>query len=131
MPQLPESAKTRVVTRHPGHVLLLVRFGWPMIKQAAKPALRRGETRFGSPPSKLYGIIPAMQIIHMGEKSPSVQTISGEQIRVELGTTPRRYYRHGWQSWSLAAWTDAALRLPVPKPYSVLPQHVDPQWALH
>jgi alpha-galactosidase len=30
-------------------------------------------------------------------------TIEGANVRVELPETPRCYYRHGWQSWSLAA----------------------------
>lgn len=32
--------------------------------------------------------------------------LSGTRVTVELSATPRLFYRHGWQSWSLAAWID-------------------------
>jgi alpha-galactosidase len=38
------------------------------------------------------------------------------EINIELPATPVRYYRHGWQSWSLAAWTEPTPR-PIQKPY--------------
>lgn len=33
--------------------------------------------------------------------------LHGEQVRVHLTSRPLRFYRHGWQSWALAAWLDA------------------------
>jgi alpha-galactosidase len=39
--------------------------------------------------------------------------LSGPRVTVDLLTTPRLFYRHGWQSWSLAAWIDPSSP-PVP-----------------
>jgi alpha-galactosidase len=41
--------------------------------------------------------------------------IRADQVQIEFPSKPVRYYRHGWQSWSLAAWTNLDT-LPVPKP---------------
>jgi alpha-galactosidase len=35
--------------------------------------------------------------------------LSGPRVSVELPVVPRLFYRHGWQSWSLAAWIDPSL----------------------
>ncbi|MBE0672157.1 MAG: alpha-galactosidase [Anaerolineales bacterium] len=43
---------------------------------------------------------------------------------IELPFTPVKYYRHGWQSWSLAAWTDLS-PLPIQKPEIFHPLQVD------
>ena len=43
--------------------------------------------------------------------------IRSREIEIELPATPVRYYSHGWQSWSLAAWTDISTPLPIQKPY--------------
>jgi len=52
--------------------------------------------------------------------------ISAKELHIEITSTPVRYYRHGWQSWSLAAWTD--LRpLPVQMPAIFHPLQVDAQ----
>lgn len=32
--------------------------------------------------------------------------LSGAHVTVDLSVAPRLFYRHGWQSWSLAAWID-------------------------
>ncbi|MBI3162279.1 MAG: alpha-galactosidase [Chloroflexi bacterium] len=45
-------------------------------------------------------------------------------MQIELPSTPVEYYRHGWQSWSLAAWTDPN-PLPVQKPAIFHPLQVD------
>jgi alpha-galactosidase len=34
---------------------------------------------------------------------------SGPRVTLELSAAPKRFYRHGWQSWSLAAWIDPSL----------------------
>src|SRR5512144_3087540 len=66
-----------------------------------------------------------------GQPDPSSQIITGDRVRVEFTGTPRRYYHHGWQSWSLAAWVDASHPLPVPHPRMLHPMHIDPLWAFH
>jgi alpha-galactosidase len=52
------------------------------------------------------------------------KVIKAKEIQVELLSQPVRYYRHGWQSWSLAAWTDPS-PIPVPKPAIFHPLQVD------
>jgi alpha-galactosidase len=52
-------------------------------------------------------------------------------VHVELSAHPRRYYHHGWQSWSLAAWMDSRVHVPVMKPYRLHPQQADPAFASH
>ena len=49
-------------------------------------------------------------------------------VEVELPSQPVRYYRHGWQSWSLAAWTDLS-PLPVQKPAIYHSLQVDPEYV--
>lgn len=39
--------------------------------------------------------------------------ISGANVTLQLPLQPKHYYRHGWQSWSLAAWIDPSTP-PVP-----------------
>jgi alpha-galactosidase len=39
--------------------------------------------------------------------------LTGPRVTVNLSAAPKRLYRHGWQSWSLAAWLDPS-RPPVP-----------------
>jgi alpha-galactosidase len=54
--------------------------------------------------------------------------VTSKNISLELQGKPSRFYRHGWQSWSLAAWTD--LRpLPIQKPAILHPMQVDPAYA--
>ena len=52
------------------------------------------------------------------------QIIKAKEMQVELPSQPVRYYRHGWQSWSLAAWTDPG-PIPVQKPAFFHPLQVD------
>ena len=51
--------------------------------------------------------------------------LNASNLTLGLPRTPRRYLRHGWQSWSLAAWTDLT-PLPPPLPKSMQPQVDDP-----
>ena len=82
-----------------------------------------------------------MSILKFGNReiiaaSDSLSTIKGGYIlkgaivSLQAPFTPRCYYRHGWQSWSLAAWTDLQ-PLPVQKPALLLPMQVDPLYARH
>lgn len=47
-----------------------------------------------------------------------------KEINLKLESTPIRYYRHGWQSWSFTAWTDLS-PLPVQKPAIFHPLQTD------
>ena len=55
--------------------------------------------------------------------------IKAKEIHIELPSQPVKYYRHGWQSWSLAAWTDLS-PLPVQKPAIYHPLQVDAEHVL-
>ena len=52
------------------------------------------------------------------------QIVSAKGLEIELNSQPVRYYRHGWQSWSLAAWTDVA-PFPIIKPTILQPLQLD------
>lgn len=54
--------------------------------------------------------------------------LSGAHVSVHLPQPPRRYLRHGWQSWSLAAWTEAA-PLPIQQPRLMHAMQADPVYA--
>ena len=64
----------------------------------------------------------------MNDVKNKTSIIRSKEVRVELPAKPIKYYRHGWQSWSLAAWTDLD-PLPMQKPSIFLPLHVDIQHA--
>ncbi len=52
------------------------------------------------------------------------QIVSAKELQIGLPSQPVRYYRHGWQSWSLAAWTDLS-PLPIQKPAIFHPLQID------
>jgi alpha-galactosidase len=54
--------------------------------------------------------------------------ISGSRVTLSLPRSPKRYLRHGWQSWSLAAWTELT-PLPVQKPTLLHPLQTDPVYT--
>ena len=47
---------------------------------------------------------------------------------IPLPSPALRYYRHGWQSWSLTAWQDVNQRIPTPKPKLLHPLQTDPRY---
>jgi len=55
----------------------------------------------------------------------------GAQVHITIPTTIVSWYRHGWQSWSLAAWLDPDFKLPTQKPHLLHPLQVDPLYAKH
>jgi len=69
-----------------------------------------------------------MTTLDFNESSPAQQIISASSLTINLPHSPGRYYRHGWQSWSLAAWTDLH-PLPVQKPSILHPMQIDPLYA--
>jgi alpha-galactosidase len=68
--------------------------------------------------------ITADEITKTGE---TVQ-LKGARVRVKLPRPPVRYFRHGWQSWSLAAWTGLS-PLPLQRPFLLRPMQGDPVYA--
>jgi alpha-galactosidase len=57
--------------------------------------------------------------------------LEGAQVHIDLPETACRYYRHGWQSWSLTTWSEIGERLPVPKPHRLHPMQTDPLYTRH
>jgi alpha-galactosidase len=56
--------------------------------------------------------------------------LSGTHVIVKLPASPRLYYRHGWQSWSLAAWIDPSMAsVPISSP-ELRAKDEDPPYAL-
>jgi alpha-galactosidase len=65
-----------------------------------------------------------MTTIQLSDIENKPQIIKAKEINIKLSSQPVKYYRHGWQSWSLAAWTDLS-PLPVQKPAIYHPLQVD------
>jgi alpha-galactosidase len=55
--------------------------------------------------------------------------LRGREVTLGLPFAPVRFYRHGWQSWSLTTWQGAGERIPRPKPALLLPMQTDPRYA--
>jgi alpha-galactosidase len=53
--------------------------------------------------------------------------LHGNSVTLELPFAPVRFYRHGWQSWSLTTWQGAGEGIPRPKPALLLPMQTDPR----
>ncbi len=56
--------------------------------------------------------------------------LSGANVSLQLPFQPKRYYRHGWQSWSLAAWLDPSRPVLPINPPLIRPQADDPAYIL-
>lgn len=65
-----------------------------------------------------------MTTISFNEIKEKTKVIKAGEISIQLPEPPKQYYRHGWQSWSLAAWTDPS-PLPVQMPAIFHPLQVD------
>ncbi|MFZ5923264.1 MAG: glycoside hydrolase family 36 protein [Chloroflexota bacterium] len=61
--------------------------------------------------------------------APGGFILSGAYLTLGLPAVPKSYYRHGWQSWSLAAWQDPALVIPTPRPAILHPMQTDPVYV--
>jgi alpha-galactosidase len=72
-----------------------------------------------------------MTIVDFKEVVPQGRIIAAPSLTVTLPSSPVRYFRHGWQSWSLAAWTGANEVFPIQKPRLLYPLQVDPVYAGH
>lgn len=58
----------------------------------------------------------------------SSQLVNASSLTVSLPRPPQLFYRHGWQSWSLAAWTEPT-PLPIQRPKILHPLQTDPRYA--
>jgi alpha-galactosidase len=64
-------------------------------------------------------------------RSGAYETYSGSSLRLSLLQPPRRFYRHGWQSWTLTTWLDpSAPPLPV-RAAEFRAKDEDPGFASH
>ncbi len=61
-------------------------------------------------------------------QSGDSRVVSASSLRLSLPPLPGSFYRHGWQSWSLAAWTDLT-PLPIQRPTILHPMQLDPVYA--
>ncbi len=57
--------------------------------------------------------------------------LSGASATIQLPFQPRRYYRHGWQSWSLAGWMEVERSITPLHPAIMRSQQDDPVYALY
>jgi alpha-galactosidase len=72
-----------------------------------------------------------MPTIEFSEQFPAEKIVSGSSVTINMPFTPKLFFRHGWQSWSLASWTDIATPLPVQKPLLLHAMQLDPNYAFH
>jgi alpha-galactosidase len=62
------------------------------------------------------------------ETYPTEVLLTGSHLTIDLPRPPVRFFRHGWQSWSLSAWTNTN-RLPVQQPALLHPMQTDPRYV--
>ncbi len=55
--------------------------------------------------------------------------LKGDTVSVTLPGNPKRYFYHGWQSWTLAAWVNVSRRMPVMRPACMHPMQTDPVYV--
>jgi len=72
-----------------------------------------------------------MPTIEFSEQFPAEQIVSGASVTINLPLIPKQFFRHGWQSWSLASWIDTSTPLPVQKPRLLHAMQLDPTYAFH
>lgn len=61
---------------------------------------------------------------------PEGYLLTGKNVLIELPLACNSFYQHGWQSWSLTAWTGLRPQ-PALKPAIMRPGLTDPVYALH
>jgi alpha-galactosidase len=77
---------------------------------------------------------PNLQIISYADQIAPVSggyILTGANVSLEFEGSPKGYYRHGWQSWSLTTWQPLNFRLPVQKPAILHPMQTDPLYVHH
>ena len=59
----------------------------------------------------------AMNTIRIDDNLPTAQTLTASRVDLILSQPPMRFFRHGWQSWTLTTWLDPSERpLPIRSP---------------
>jgi len=68
--------------------------------------------------NKLRGIIACMTVLNLHldtfARNADAQIISASALSLSLTQPPKRFFRHGWQSWTLTTWLD-----PSEPPYPI------------
>ncbi len=55
--------------------------------------------------------------------------LKGDSVSVTLPGLPKRYFYHGWQSWTLSTWASVSRRMPVMRPACMHPMQTDPVYV--
>jgi alpha-galactosidase len=80
-------------------------------------------------PTLVFGKIEAEYTAQAAQPIPGGYVLETASCAIQTPPTPRCYYRHGWQSWSLAAWHAPNQNFPLQKPVSLYPMQIDPVYA--
>lgn len=73
-----------------------------------------------------------MDQIPFNEVKEKSKIIKSKEVILDLPFAPVKYYRHGWQSWSLAAWTNLApLPIQMPAIFHALQVNVEHVYKSH
>ncbi|HEY3313573.1 MAG TPA: alpha-galactosidase, partial [Anaerolineales bacterium] len=77
-----------------------------------------------------FGNVQIIAAFETQSAFPGGFILNGNNVSLQIPPGARSYYAHGWQSWSLAAWTSFKA-MPAPKPALMTPMQVDPVYAKH
>jgi alpha-galactosidase len=80
-------------------------------------------------PTLSFGKIEIEYTAQAAQPIPGGTLLQAASCSVQTPPTPRCYYRHGWQSWALAAWHTPTQNIPLQKPVSLHPMQIDPVYA--
>jgi alpha-galactosidase len=85
--------------------------------------------------NKLRGIIASMTAQHLEldslPQTSDAKILSASSLSLNLPLPPRKFYRHGWHSWSLTTWLDPS-EPPLPiRAAEFRAKDEDPAYALH
>jgi alpha-galactosidase len=76
-----------------------------------------------------WTIITLVKNIAFDIQMPANKITTASSINIQLPHFPTRFYSHGWQSWSLAAWTNTQQAHPIQKPHMLHPMQIDPGYG--
>ena len=65
----------------------------------------------------MRGIIANMSILNLDldslSQSSNLQIVTASRVDLNLSRAPKKFFRHGWQSWTLTTWLDPS-EPPIP-----------------
>jgi len=80
-------------------------------------------------PALLFGKNKIEYTAQAAQPTAGGYILQAASCAVQTPPTPRSFYRHGWQSWSLATWHAPNQNFPLQKPVSLYPMQIDPLYA--